>query len=166
MDDRRPEGRRWNAAPADSDDRVVAATALVVLGAGLGSLFGVPLLAAVDFWLIFVVGYAVVVPLVSLIRGQRSRDGRMERPRRDSETEGRHASAEESAGEGVDSALSRLRERYASGELSEEQFERKLEALLETETPEDARERIERSKRSERSTESAHAERESEIDRT
>ncbi|WP_311170492.1 SHOCT domain-containing protein [Halobellus ordinarius] len=165
MDDRRTEGRRWNAVPADSDDRVVAATALVVLGAGLGSLFGVPLLAAVDFWLIFVIGYAVVVPLVSLFRGRRSRDGRVERPGRDSETEGQHA-AEGSAGEDVDSALSRLRERYASGELSEEQFERKLEALLETETPEDARERIERSKRSERSTESAHAERESEIDRT
>ena len=162
MDDRLADGpgSRWDATPADSDDRVVAATALLVLGAGLGSLFGVPLLAAVDFWVIFVIGYAVVVPLVSLLRGQRSHSGRAKRPRRDSETESRHASAERSPGDDVDTALSRLRDRYASGDLSEEQFERKLEALLETETPEDARERIDRAAESER------ADVETETDRT
>lgn len=47
-----------------------------------------------------------------------------------------------SRGDGSDrsDALETLRERYARGELSEEQFERKLEALLKTETPERARE--------------------------
>ncbi|WP_435184058.1 SHOCT domain-containing protein [Halobellus sp. EA9] len=149
MSERRDASRseRWwsDRDPADSDDPVVGATALLVLGAGLGSLFGVPVLAAVDFWIIFVIGYAVVVPLVSLIRGHRARDaaddrsGSAERRRRVDERSDR---ADES--EGVDDALDRLRDRYARGDLSEAQFERKLEVLLETDTPENARERVTR----------------------
>lgn len=38
-------------------------------------------------------------------------------------------------------ALETLRERYAAGELTDEQFERKLERLLDTETLEDAQAR-------------------------
>lgn len=41
-------------------------------------------------------------------------------------------------------ALDTLRDRYARGELGDEEFERKLEALLETETPDEARRRVER----------------------
>ena len=41
-----------------------------------------------------------------------------------------------------DEALATLRDRYARGELDEAEFERKVEALLETETPESARDRI------------------------
>ncbi|MFC6753642.1 SHOCT domain-containing protein [Halorubrum tibetense] len=41
-------------------------------------------------------------------------------------------------------ALDTLRDRYASGDLGDEEFERKLEALLETETPDGARRRVER----------------------
>jgi|AntDeeMinimDraft_5_1070356.scaffolds.fasta_scaffold13931_2 uncharacterized membrane protein len=37
-------------------------------------------------------------------------------------------------------ALATLRERYARGELTDEQFEQKLDRLLETETPENAAE--------------------------
>jgi hypothetical protein len=49
-------------------------------------------------------------------------------------------------GEGRD-ALDRLRERYAEGELDDATFERKLEALLETGTPEGARRRAARTGR-------------------
>lgn len=42
-----------------------------------------------------------------------------------------------------DDALATLRARYARGELDDEEFERKVEALLETESPESARDRLE-----------------------
>lgn len=136
--------RWWNEDLADSDDPVVGAVALLVLGAGLGSLFGLPVLEAVDFWIIFIIGYAVVVPLVSLLRG---RDAEADANRRESgkarRAERADAERTDDAGD-VDEALARLRDRYARGDLSEEQFERKLEVLLETDTPENARERAER----------------------
>lgn len=44
----------------------------------------------------------------------------------------------------VTDALETLRQRYARGELSDDTFERKLEALLETDVPEDARRRARR----------------------
>jgi hypothetical protein len=79
-----------------------------------------------------------VVPLVSLVRGRRS------------ELAGRIRTADDppEASDDVDAALDRLRDRYARGDLSDEQFERKLEALLETETPEDARARVEQTAKS------------------
>ncbi|KTG11621.1 hypothetical protein AUR64_00045 [Haloprofundus marisrubri] len=40
--------------------------------------------------------------------------------------------------------LTRLRQRYVSGELSDEQFERKLQLLLNTETLEESREYVQR----------------------
>ena len=133
--------RWWDGSLAASDDPVVGAVALLVLGAGLGSLFGIPVLNAIDFWVIFAIGYAVVVPLAALLRGRGT--DRADRTRESS------AGARETSDD-VDAALDRLRDRYASGELSEAQFERKLEALLETETPEDARERLDREGNAER----------------
>lgn len=122
-----------------------------------------PVLAAVDFWLFFVVGYAVVVPLVSLLRGHRARDAATDRETADRahrEERQSHASDEE-----VDDALDRLRDRYARGELSDEQFERKLEVLLETETPEDARERVARGRDAAGTEADASADLERESDR-
>ncbi|SDX75789.1 SHOCT domain-containing protein [Halobellus clavatus] len=150
MDGRRDTDSPWwtNPTPADSDDPVVAATALLVLGAGLGSLFGVPILAAVDFWVFFAIGYAVVVPLVSLLRGHRVSGADTARSPADATVDqpadGRDRVSTDAADGEVDAALSRLRDRYARGDLSEAQFEHKLEVLLATDTPEHARERVER----------------------
>lgn len=135
---RGPDAEWWDDSLADADDPVVGAVALLVLGAGLGSLFGVPILEAVDFWVIFVIGYAVVVPLVSLLRGW---DGASATT---PQAEDAADASEDASADDVDAALDRLRDRYARGDLSDEQFERKLEALLETETPEDARARLDR----------------------
>jgi hypothetical protein len=52
------------------------------------------------------------------------------------------------AGTDTRAQLVRLRERYVEGELDEAQFERKLSALLETDTPEAARDHLRRSRRS------------------
>jgi uncharacterized membrane protein len=139
-DDDRDGRRGWARGDewrdGSEDDPVVAATALLVLGLGLGSLFG---FVPIDpFWAVFVVGFAVVVPLVKLVRDRRRASGEGDRRRQSEEN-----AAADDEGE-FDDALARLRDRYARGELTEEQFERKLELLLETETPEDARERLRR----------------------
>jgi len=147
----RDSRRWWDDRFSDSEDPVVGATVLLVLGAGLGSLFGVPVLSAVDFWVIFVIGYAVILPLVSLLRGEEpkaERSGQLDANRRQQRDAAERPGAGQTpeAGDGIDAALDRLRERYARGDLSDEQFERKLERLLETDTPENARERIEKSR--------------------
>ena len=140
----RPRSDRWwDEGLAEPDDPVVGAVALLVLGAGLGSLFGLPVLAAIDFWIIFAIGYAVVVPLVSLLRGRTARTVPARRGSRNA-AQSERADADRSGDDDVDEALVRLRDRYARGDLSEEQFERKLEVLLETDTPENARDRVER----------------------
>ncbi|GGJ17360.1 hypothetical protein GCM10008995_28940 [Halobellus salinus] len=144
-DGRTPPSDRRGTPFADADDPVVGAVALLVLGAGLGSVFGVPLLAAVEFWVLFTIGYAVVVPLVSLLRGRRDDGGDEASRDRQVDTERvADGAVRDDPDEGVDAALDRLRNRYATGELSEAQFERKLETLLQTETPEAARERLDR----------------------
>ncbi|SFR58563.1 SHOCT domain-containing protein [Halogeometricum limi] len=52
-----------------------------------------------------------------------------------------------------DTALATLRTRYARGELSEEQFEAKLERLVDVETLEDVEESVERRRERERASE-------------
>jgi len=107
---------------------------LVVLGAGLAALF-----AGIEFfWAIWVVGFAAVVPLVAMLFSEETdaewtdatRGNTPDRDRENGHTTG-----------STDEALRALRERYARGELTDEQFERKVERLLETETVEDLEER-------------------------
>lgn len=64
------------------------------------------------FWMIWVVGFVVVLPLVALVFDTDDADGAA--PERDD-------------------PLLILRERYARGELTDEQFERKVDRLIETE---------------------------------
>jgi uncharacterized membrane protein len=111
--------------------RATGIASLVVLGLGLTALF-----AGLDwFWVIFAVGFAVVVPLVGLLvdRAEPSEASTDRSPVQSSDPD-------------TDAAdpLATLRERYARGELTDEQFEQKLETLLETETMEAAEERARR----------------------
>ena len=81
------------------------------------------------------VGFAGVVPLVAVLSEDDEESGDpSETPYDGGET----------AGESRTEALETLRERYARGELTHEEFERKLEALMETESPERAERRVER----------------------
>ena len=108
-------------------DRLVASTPIATLGAGLLALF----LGFEWFWIVFVVGFAVLTPLVAVLFGSDDEEW--------DATEAAGATTEDAPADSKADALETLRDRYARGELSEAQFERKLERLLGTETLEDAR---------------------------
>jgi hypothetical protein len=86
------------------------------------------------FFLIWAIGYPTVLPLVAMLSDDDEDEPTGQKP--DYET---HGPTKHSDDETTD-ALDTLRDRYARGELTDEQFERKLDALLETENPENAAE--------------------------
>ncbi|MFC4550315.1 MULTISPECIES: SHOCT domain-containing protein [Halorussus] len=77
---------------------------------------------------IFVLGFFIAVPLVALI-GEKL-------PIVESENESDGARADQTPAS--DEPVARLRSRYADGELTHDEFERRLERLLETENVEAA----------------------------
>lgn len=114
----------------------------LVTGIWLGAMF-----TGQDWWLAaMLVGYVAVVPITAMLfddeesdvaeRAKQQARERIERRRQETASED-------------ETALETLRRRYAEGELTDEQFERKLEALLETGTVEDVEDRA-RSKSVER----------------
>jgi len=109
-------------------------TSLLVTAFWLGAMF-----TGQDWWLAaLLVGYVAIVPLVAILFGD-------EDDRREWAAESLSADTAETDGEpeptdSTTDALETLRERYAAGELTDEQFERKLERLLDTETLEGAQE--------------------------
>lgn len=120
-------------------ENAVAIASTVVTGTWLAMMFLVPgsaWLAALLF------GYIVVVPVVAMLYGDESE---LEEWVDDysSESDNRDRPAPDSK----DDALETLRARYARGELTDEQFERKLDRLLETETLEDVEDRRRRGER-------------------
>ena len=110
-------------------------TSSLIVGLGLLALFTG--WSPIPFWVIFAVGFAVVVPTVARLAGEEERSD--ERNDRDGQWKGSERRHEEpSTGANTEDALETLRERYARGDLTDEQFERKLDALLETDSPENA----------------------------
>ncbi|WP_327050518.1 SHOCT domain-containing protein [Halomicrococcus gelatinilyticus] len=107
--------------------------ATLVTGTWLAAMF-----TGQDWWLAaLLVGYVVVVPITGILFGDEDddddrRDGRS-RDRRQ-----RDATDDDS----TQDALETLRQRYAQGELTDEQFERKLERLLDTDSLESAEDRV------------------------
>jgi Predicted membrane protein (DUF2078). len=115
---------------------VIAATLILAFG----------LLAAGQwwFWVVFIIGFAGVLPMVpTLTAWYESRS---------------QSSTEES------DPLDALRDRYARGEIDEVEFERRLDALLETETERDA-EQFSRTTDTESTDEDASLERELGLER-
>jgi uncharacterized membrane protein len=103
------------------------------------------MLAGFEYWLpLMLFGYIVVVPLVGILFDEEEdewlADDSAEPTREDADAT--DAGGARTDAEGADDeALARLRERYANGELTDEQFERKVERLLETESLEDVEDR-------------------------
>ena len=121
-------------------------TALVTLLVTVIWVFGYAVGA--DWWPIAIsVGYAVGIPISSVFlegelpdgeESDSASDGSMNERRTDRSTYETGADETATGGASTADALETLRERYAAGDLSETQFETKLEQLLETESVEDA----------------------------
>lgn len=146
------------------EEKITGVLAMLILGAGFLTMF-----AGLDaFWMIWVLGFAVLLPIVSILLGED--DEADDRGTDAGRTRRRAPDADPEREADEDDPLATLRGRYARGEIDEETFERKLEALLETETPEGARDRLSRRGR-ERSAEAetgrsagVDAERSAEVD--
>jgi len=123
-------------------ENAVEITSLLITGLWMGGLF----LTNQDWWLgVLIVGYAAVLPIVQTLFGDEEKeyddhadDGEWSHWRG---REKRSKSSEGTDSSDGDDPLETLRERYARGELTDEQFERKLERLLETGTIEDVEDR-------------------------
>ncbi len=117
---------------------------MLVTGIWLAALF-----TGQGWWLGFMLfGYIVIIPLVALLFG----DEKDRKEWLDDWTPGQSETTSESDATDTrddEDPLTALRRRYAEGELTDEQFERKVEALLETETIEHAADRVDRNRSSE-----------------
>lgn len=133
----------------------VSVASTVLTGLWLAALF-----TGQDWWLaLMLVSYIVVIPLVALLFG--SDDDREEHWESDqlwgstedwfgtgSGTASDEEPVERSKTDDADETpLETLRRRYAAGELTDAQFERKLERLLETDTLENVEDRAVREER-------------------
>jgi len=130
--------------PESTDDRPLEA---IVSGAvfALTFIVGFGLMFAGQpyFWVAFPVGFAGVLPIaLGLVR-------RYERDRES--TDGRRMTGE------TEDALEQLRWRYARGELTDDEFERRVERLLETESVQDAQTFVDRARAGQRRRETAGA---------
>jgi len=116
-------------------ENATGVASMLVTGIWLAAMF-----LGFEWWLAALLfGYIVVVPGVALLFGDR--DEVAEWWDEDDVTTERVGETDRGA-EAEDDALATLRERYARGELTDEQFERKLERLLETGTIEDVEDRF------------------------
>ncbi len=115
-----------------AQENVTGIVSMLVTGIWLVALF-----TGQGWWLPFMLfGYIVVVPVVATLFGDE--EDVTEWVGNDVEVEDGTTDAE---GTDQADALQTLRDRYARGELTDEQFERKVEQLLETETLEDVESR-------------------------
>lgn len=114
--------------PLAEDRPVTPLVPGVVTAVTMTVAFGLLALGFEHFWIAFVVGFGGVLPIsVGLAkRGETADSGGRPSPGVDAED-----------------ALDELRQRYARGELTDTEFEHRLERLLETESLADARETVE-----------------------
>jgi uncharacterized membrane protein len=118
--------RDGSVSNGDGDSSLEVAAAGAVTAITLGVAFGLLALGQSYFWIAFPIGFGAGMPLaVGLARWYRSSAATDRSARQD------HA--------GTDAALTHLRERYARGELTDEEFESRVERLLETESVADAK---------------------------
>ncbi len=128
MADLSPESNGEEESPLE--EIIVGAVTGVTLLVG----FGLMALGFQFFWIAFVVGFAGILPMAL---------GLLHYYQDQNESSRSVAMTEDQTNETED-ALDELRRRYARGEFSDEEFERRVERLLETESVADARKYTER----------------------
>lgn len=102
---------------ADSSHPLAPVVSTTVTSGTLLVAFSLLALGVDSFWVVFVVGFGGVLPLsLGLLKAQERDSGSSRGTPNKSE-----------------SALEELRHRYAQGELTHEEFERRVEELVETE---------------------------------
>ncbi|MFC7097608.1 SHOCT domain-containing protein [Halobaculum marinum] len=134
-------------------ENATAVVSTLVTGIWLAALF-----SGQDWWLAALLfGYVVVVPLTAMLFGDEDdiEEWWDEEVNGLDGLSGSNEDADDHLAEpptdpDTRDALDTLRERYARGELTDEQFERKLDRLLETESLEDVEDRRRRERESER----------------
>lgn len=107
----------------DSETPLQTTVARAMTGLTLAVAFGLLALGVPWFWVVFPVGFGGLLPVAIGLTKQ------YERRQAD-----HHTPASESTTTTDEEALETLRNRYARGEIDEVEFERRLEALLETES--------------------------------
>ncbi|MCU4799991.1 SHOCT domain-containing protein [Halobacteria archaeon HArc-gm2] len=149
-----------DASPAQrARENATGIVSMLVTGIWLAALF-----LGFEWWLPFMLfGYIVLIPLTAILFGDEDdveewvgEDVASGSTTGESTDESADARAARTDADGDDEALARLRERYANGELTDDQFERKVERLLETDTLENVEDRQrdrERGRGTERETE-------------
>jgi uncharacterized membrane protein len=105
-------------------EKSVPVAAILTLGVGIFAF----LLGFEWFWMVFVLGWIVVVPLLAILFDESEVDRALDG----------------SSGSEPEDALETLRDRYARGELDDVEFERRVEKLLENESIEQVEERVEK----------------------
>jgi uncharacterized membrane protein len=121
---------------------------VAVLSFGLTSLFAV-LELGVLVPATFVVGFLILLPLVALL----GEDFPLVEPADATAESAATATATAGSGSREDDPVATLRRRYATGEIDETEFERRLDRLLETEELEGAVDRDEARRRADELTE-------------
>ena len=121
------DSRRESPLPEDDETPLQRIVAGVTTGLILTVAFGLLALGVPWFWVVFPVGFAGLLPVaMGLTKWYEQRQT------------GHRTSGSESTTTAEEEALETLRNRYARGEIDETEFERRLEALLETESVDDA----------------------------
>jgi len=121
-------------------ENITGIVSTLVTGIWLAALF-----LGFEWWLPFMLfGYVVIVPITTMVFDEDEDEDEVDATDYIESTIGETGdTATGEADEPTENPLQTLRDRYARGELTDEQFERKLERLLETETLEDVEDRAE-----------------------
>lgn len=138
--------------------------ALLVLGAGFLAM-AFPALSPIPFWVVWILGFAVVLPLVDIALGEADDTAETADPLRTGDFDPFADRHERDSNADAADPLAELRRRYAEGEIDDLEFERRLERLLETEDEGAAADYVERRRAARERADDTETREEPELDR-